>query len=190
MIEKKEIQQKPVEEKPVTVKEEPKPEPVQKANMPISNGKKPSKFSITEALNKKEEEEQSLFTETKDEDLPNNHFTETDLHNEWSKFLEDIRKKDIVLYSAINGFRFSKLDEDTILVNYPSDTAKSEFEKVQGDFFNHFKRKVNHHTIKIDYRMDVGLKMEIVTKRSLFEKMAEKNPVLRDLDDLLKFDFS
>ncbi len=157
---------------------------------PISNGKKTSKFSITEALNKKEEAEQTLFTEAKEEELPNNHFTETDLRNQWASFLEDIRKKDSILYSAINGFKFSKIDEDTIYVNYPSDTAKAEFDKVQADFFNHFKRKVNHHRIKIEYKMDTALKVEIITKRSLFEKMAEKNPVLRDLDDFFKFDFS
>ena len=95
-----------------------------------------------------------------------------------------------MLYNAINGFKFSKLDEDTVIINYPSDTAKAEFEKVQGDFFNHFKHKANHFRIKIEYRMNFALKKEIVTKRTLFEKMAEKNPLLRDLDGIFKFDFS
>ncbi|AZI22711.1 hypothetical protein EIH07_06495 [Chryseobacterium taklimakanense] len=163
---------------------------MQKASAPIAKGRKPSKFSIAEALNKKEEAEETVSAETKEEDLPTNHFTETDLRSEWALFLEEIRKNDILVYSAINGFRISKIDEDTIRVNYPSDTAKAEFDKVQAEFFNHFKRKANHHRIKVEYKMDTALKVEIITKRGLFEKMAEKNPVLRDLDDLFKFDFS
>lgn len=124
-------------------------------------------------------------------ELPNNHFTDTDLHTEWNKFLGEIEKKDIVIHQAISGFKLQKVEEDTIKILYPSDTAKAEFEKVSADFFNAFKHKVNHHRIRIEYKMDfVNLKKEIITKRSIFEKFAQINPVLRDLDDLLKFDFN
>jgi DNA polymerase-3 subunit gamma/tau len=34
------------------------------------------------------------------------------------------------------------------------------------------------------------LKKEIVTKKSTFEKFVEINPILKDLDDLLKLDLS
>ncbi len=96
----------------------------------------------------------------------------------------------MVVFSAINGFRLSKWDENTVMVNFPSESAKVEFEKVRADFFNHFMHKVNHFNIKVDYTMDVALKKEIMTKRKLFEKMVEINPLLKDLDDLMKFDFS
>jgi DNA polymerase-3 subunit gamma/tau len=36
----------------------------------------------------------------------------------------------------------------------------------------------------------VTLKKEIVTKRTIFEKFVEINPVLKDLDELLKLDLS
>lgn len=101
-----------------------------------------------------------------------------------------MREKDIVLYNAISGFKLGKWDEDTIRINYSSETAKAEFEKVQGEFFNHFKHKVNNFTIQVEYVMDKALKKEIITKRKIFEMMAEKNPVLWELDDLFKFDFS
>jgi len=94
------------------------------------------------------------------------------------------------LYSAVNSFKFSKTSENTICINYPSESAKKEFEKIQGEFFNHFKRKVNNYQLSFDYKADVSLKKEIVTKRSIFEKLVEINPVLKDLDDLMKFDLS
>ena len=53
-----------------------------------------------------------------------------------------------------------------------SDSVKHEFEKVQAEFFNHFKRKVNNYKIQVEYSNDVSLKKEIVTKKkSTFENL-------------------
>lgn len=162
---------------------------IDKAITPISNGKKASKFSISEALTEEEKENKTAVV-VSDEDLPNQHFTETDLQREWNLFLQSLKRKDVLVYNAINGFRLRKIDEDTINIQYASDTAKSEFDKVQSDFFNHFKHKVNHFRMKITYSMDVALKKEIMTKKKLFDKMAEKNPLLNQLNEIFKFDFS
>lgn len=124
------------------------------------------------------------------EELPSNHFTETDLHNEWNKFLVEMQSKDIIVYNAISSFKLRKKGEDTVEITYPSESAKSEFEKVRGDFFNHFMRIVSHFNIVVEYKNDVTLKKEIVTKRKIFDKFAEINPVLKDLDEIFKFDFN
>ena len=148
-----------------------------------------SEFSIHAALNKKEEEEVHLEIK-KEEELPEHHFSEVDLQREWQFFLNDLQKKDAVLYYAVNTLKLHKKDENLINILYPSDSVKIEFEKIQAEFFNHFKRKVNNYKIEIQYSNDVTLKKEIVTKRTIFEKFAEINPVLKDLDDLLKLDLS
>jgi len=140
-------------------------------------------------LQKSENEEEQAVAAVK-EDLPSNHFTDTDLQNEWQKFLEGLQQKDIIIYNAVSSFRLQKKGEDTVEVTYPSDSAKSEFEKIRSDFFNHFMHKVNHFNIITEYKNDISLKKEIITKRKIFDKFAEINPVLRDLDDLFKFDFN
>lgn len=124
------------------------------------------------------------------EELPSNHFTETDLHNEWNKFLVEMQSEDIIVYNAISSFKLRKKDENTVEITYPSESAKSEFEKVRGDFFNHFMHKVSHFNIVIEYKNDITLKKEIVTKRKIFDKFAELNPVLKDLDEIFKFDLN
>lgn len=156
---------------------------------PLGTERKPSKFSIQQMLNQQEQEQESEVA-VSEEHLPNHHFSDSDLQNEWTLFLGKIRSEDIVLYNAISGFRLVKVDEDTIRIHYPSASAKAEFEAVQGDFFNHFKRKVSHYRLTVDYQMDLTLKQEILTKRKLFNKMAEKNPLLYELDELFKFDLS
>lgn len=95
-----------------------------------------------------------------------------------------------MIYNAIHNFELKKEDENGITVKYPSDSAKAEFEKIQGDFINHFKRKVNNFKITVNFKNDVTLKKEVVTKRKIFDKFAEINPVLKDLNQLLKFDLS
>lgn len=172
---------------------EPEKPAIQKAVKPVIKDKPApySKFSIQRKLQNTEEEVQDFVRSTEEEELPNNHFTETDLQTEWKWFLEEIQKKDVVIYNAISGFKLQKEDEDRILIHYPSDTAKSEFDKVSNDFLNHFRHKVNHYRLKVEFRMDaVNLKKEIVTKRSLFEKYVQINPVLRDLEELFKLDLN
>ncbi len=150
-----------------------------------------SEFSIKKKLEDQPEEQVTLFTENAEEDLPANHFSETDLQTEWNAFLNEIQEKDVVIYNAISGFKLRKMDEDTVQVKYPSETAKAEFEKVRADFFNAFKHKVNHQRLQVEFKLDtVNMKKEIVTKRGLFEKYVQINPVLKDLDDLFKFDFN
>lgn len=138
----------------------------------------------------KSEEKAEIVAENPQEKLPSNHFTDTDLQQEWQKFLQKLQKEDVIIYSAISSFRLRKKEEDIIEIIYPSDSAKSEFEKVRTDFFNHFMHKVNHYNIKIEYKNDVSLKKEIVTKRMLFDKLAAVNPVLNELDELFKFDLN
>lgn len=150
---------------------------------------KKSRFSIRATLSKKEEK-QETNVEISDEDLPANHFTETDLLTEWEKFLADLRTKEPLIYNAIHNFSLNKEGENEIRIKYPSDSAKAEFEKVQSDFINHFKRKVNNFKISILFKNDATLKKEVVTKRKIFDKFAEINPVLKDLNQLLKFDLT
>ena len=51
-------------------------------------------------------------------------------------------------------------------------------------------RKVNHYNIVVEYRNDVSLKKEIITKRKIFDKFAEINPLLREMDEIFKFDLN
>ncbi|WP_233701991.1 hypothetical protein [Kaistella palustris] len=174
---------------PVVKEPEQVPKVIIKTAEPIAKKKAPSKFSITAALHQSEEGEEQKVSTLKEE-LPSNHFTETDLQDAWKKFLLGLQGSDVITFNAISSFKLKKKGEDTVEITFPSHSAKSEFEKVRGDFFNHFMHKVNHFNINVEFRNDVSLKKEMITKRKIFDKFAEINPVLRDLDDLFKFDFS
>ncbi|WP_291937381.1 hypothetical protein [Chryseobacterium sp.] len=164
---------------------------VQKANKPLSRPGTSSGFSINSFLNKEEKQTPEEEVTVKTDHLPQSHFTDTDLQMEWNLMLKQLQRKDSFVFNAIKTFKLVKEEENRIKVLYPSDSAKVEFDKISGEFFNHFRRKVHNHSIEVDYLRDVeNLKIEVVTKRKIFEKLVEKNPILKDLDDLMKFDLT
>ncbi|WP_051349264.1 hypothetical protein [Chryseobacterium gregarium] len=150
-----------------------------------------SGFSINAFISKEDQPRHEEAQPVKAENLPQNHFTETDLQMEWNLFLKQIQKKNAIVFNAVKTFKMIKSDEHQITVMFPSDSAKSEFDKVSREFFNHFKTKVHNFSIEILYKRDMeNLKIEVMTKRKVFEKFAEKNPLLKDLDDLMRFDLT
>ncbi|MDR3025121.1 hypothetical protein [Chryseobacterium sp.] len=185
--EKKEVK---AEQQP-TASEKIEEAPVIKTNKPLSRPGISSGFSINSFLNKEDKVETGETIVAKNENLPQNHFTDTDLQMEWKIMLKQLQVKNNFVFNAVKTFKLEKAEENKIKVLFPSDSAKVEFDKISGEFFNHFKRKVQNHIIEIEYVRDVeNLKIEVVTKRKMFEKMIEKNPLLKDLDDLMKFDLT
>ncbi|MGN7864313.1 hypothetical protein [Chryseobacterium sp. 22458] len=164
---------------------------VTKTNKPLSRPGISSGFSINSFLTKEEKVETAENIAVKAENLPQNHFTDTDLQMEWKIMLKQLQVKNNFVFNAVKTFKLVKADEHKIKVLFPSDSAKVEFDKISGEFFNHFRTKVQNHSIEIEYERDVeNLKIEVVTKRKIFEKFIEKNPLLKDLDDLMKFDLT
>ena len=58
------------------------------------------------------------------------------------------------------------------------------------DFFNYFEHKVNNFQIEIIYRGDITLKKGNLSKKQIFEQLVEINPVLKELENLMRFDFN
>ena len=147
-----------------------------------------SQYSIKKHLEEKQEEVENQTNSG--EQLPDNHFSDIDLQVAWIAFLKELFQENIVAWSAINTFKLSKIGENQIEVKYSSDTAKKEFETIQIDFFSRFKHKVNNFQIEIIYREDITLKKGNLSKKQIFEQLVEINPVLKDLENLMKFDFN
>ena len=164
---------------------------IKTASKPLSRPKISSGFSINSFINKEEKIEVEETVAVKNDHLQEHHFTETDLQSEWNLLLMQLRTKGDVIYNAIKSFRLEKIDEKVIQIQYPSNSAKVEFDKISIEFFNHFKTKVHNFSIEVEYKRDFeNLKVEVLTKRKIYEKFIEKNPLLKDLDDLMKFDLT
>lgn len=150
--------------------------------------KRISKYNIQENLKEKKTASQKTEIHTT-ENLPKQSFTNDQLVKEWNTFLSEIEVKEKLVYSAINGFKVSKLEDDKIQIIYPSASAKTEFEKVSALFSQQLKQNLNHHHIQMDYQIDIkNLKVEVKTKKNVFEDFCKKNPLLGELHQHFKFD--
>ena len=177
-IQEKKVEEVKVELTTISVSEPSSGAVIKKALKPLSRPNISSGFSINSLLNKEEKSEvEEKVSTVSTEKLPEHHFTETDVQNEWMILLKQLRQKDPVVFNAIKAFKLAKIDE--------------KIDKISIEFFNHFKHKVNNHSVEFQFKKDhENLKIEIVTKKKIFEKFIEKNPLLKDLDDLMKFDLS
>lgn len=177
--------------KPEVIQEKTAEFTVKTVSKPLSRPKVSSGFSINSFINKEEKQEVEETSTVITDHLQEHHFTDTDLQAEWNLQLMQLRTKDPFVYNAIKSFKLEKIDEKIIQVQYPSESAKVEFDKISGEFFNHFKRKVNNYAIKIEYKQDLqNLKIEVLTTKKKFERFVEINPLLKDLNDLMKFDLT
>lgn len=146
-----------------------------------------SAFSISGWLHKKEEKKEK--TAEYEEKLPADHFSQVNIDEEWSGYLQELHGKDPVKFSAVQACTLTKSTENEVIVGVPSEVAQSEFKSIQREFLSIFERKVNNFHIKFRFKQDLSLKKEILTKKKIFDKFAKINPVLKELDDLMKFDF-
>lgn len=163
---------------------------IRKAEQPLGNAKG-SERSVSVFLEETERKKQEKINALNQEkNLPENHFSEEKLKEEWQRFLNVLERENPIVYTIINPFVLSKKGENEIEVAYSSDTAKSKFEEIQAEFFNQFKQKVNNFKISVSYKKNESLKSEMITTRKKFEKMVEVNPVLKDLEKLMMFEFN
>ncbi|MBO4234168.1 hypothetical protein FO675_07650 [Riemerella anatipestifer] len=161
---------------------------MKKAKEPILKESVKSSFSIKEAINKTEELQ--VEEEIKEEELPDGHFSETDLQKEWAHFLKKLAREDMVTFNAVQNFTIEKAEENRVCIRYTSKSARVEFEKVSPQFFNDFKHKFNNYRVKFDFAEAERVIIKKDTKRDLFNKMVEVNPLLKDLQELMQFDFN
>ncbi|WP_258319553.1 hypothetical protein [Chryseobacterium chendengshani] len=164
---------------------------IKTSSKPLSKSKVSSGINISSLMNNEDTPKVEEAVIAKNEDLHEHHFTDTDVQSEWNLLLLHLRTKDPVIFSAIKSFKLKKIDEKIIQIQYPSGSAKLEFDKISTEFFNHFKHKVNNHSIVFEFKHEPqNLRQEILTTKKKFEKFVEINPLLKDLDDLMKFDLT
>lgn len=110
--------------------------------------------------------------------------------HEWKLFLDNLQDDDPVKFSAIKVCKLQKKDENKILIKVPSEAAKSEFETVRKDFYLYFSGKSIIFILKVNmWRMKLCKKKSLPNENYLIN-LQKKNPILKELDDLMKFDFS
>jgi hypothetical protein len=161
--------------------------PLKRSASPVLQVQSLNLFNIKQSLGESNE-----IAEAPQQSLkrPSQHFSQIDLEKEWQLFLAQLKTKDTFQHMLIQNVLLTKQDENLVEVEVASEVIQQEFLQIKTEFFNHFAHKVNNHCIEINFKFNETLMVETPNKRKLFDKFAQLNPTLLDLDKFLKLDFS
>ena len=144
----------------------------------IHTTKRPaSGLSLSSIQKKKEHQIRLMEVTVKEEDLPNDPFTEEDLLKYWAVFVTKLETDGKYNLASILQIDTPKLiDEHTIGLEFPNTTNKIEVERQQFELLQYLRKAVNNFSITLDINVNETLEKKYVyTPEDKYEKLVEKN---------------
>ena len=144
----------------------------------IHTTKRPASGLSLSSIQKKKEHQIRLMEVTiKEEDLPNDPFTEEDLLKYWAVFVTKLETDGKYNLASILQIDTPKLiDEHTIGLEFPNTTNKIEVERQQFELLQYLRKAVNNFSITLDIKVNETLEKKYVyTPEDKYEKLVEKN---------------
>ena len=154
---------------------------VQKTTPPIpviQTTKRPASGLSLSSIRKKKEHQIKLMEVTvKEEDLPNDPFTEEDLLKYWAVFVTKLETDGKYNLAAILQIDTPKLvDDHTIRLEFPNTTNKIEVERQQFELLQYLRKAVNNFSINLDIKVNETMEKKYAyTPEDKYEKLVEKN---------------
>ena len=136
-----------------------------------------SGLSLSSIQKKKEHQIRLMEVTIKEEDLPNDPFTEEDLLKYWAVFVTKLETDGKYNLASILQIDTPKLiDEHTIGLEFPNTTNKIEVERQQFELLQYLRKAVNNFSITLDIKVNETLEKKYVyTPEDKYEKLVEKN---------------
>jgi DNA polymerase-3 subunit gamma/tau len=154
---------------------------VQKTTPPIpviqTTQRPASGLSLSSIRKKKEHQIKLMEVTVKEEDLPNDPFTEEDLLKYWVVFVTKLETDGKYNLAAILQIDTPKLvDDHTIRLEFPNTTNKIEVERQQFELLQYLRKAVNNFSITLDIKVNETMEKKYAyTPEDKYEKLVEKN---------------
>jgi len=154
---------------------------VQKTTPPIpviqTTQRPASGLSLSSIRKKKEHQIKLMEVTVKEEDLPNDPFTEEDLLKYWAVFVTKLETDGKYNLAAILQIDTPKLvDDHTIRLEFPNTTNKIEVERQQFELLQYLRKAVNNFSITLDIKVNETMEKKYAyTPEDKYEKLVEKN---------------
>ena len=136
-----------------------------------------SGLSLSSIRKKKEHQIKLMEVTVKEEDLPNDPFTEEDLLKYWAVFVTKLETDGKYNLAAILQIDTPKLvDDHTIRLEFPNTTNKIEVERQQFELLQYLRKAVNNFSITLDIKVNETMEKKYAyTPEDKYEKLVEKN---------------
>lgn len=163
--------------------------PPQKININPAGGKKVSSFSLA-SIQKKKEWEEKQKTDTVEEQLPEDAFTQEQLNELWQQYqAKKTQQREQNLASLFQLNSPVLLDDFRIEYTVPSPLNKVELEREFVHFLPYLRKSLNNYALQINVLVkESEEKNYIYTPEEKYNRLREINPHIDDLRKELDLD--
>ncbi len=149
--------------------------------------KRVSGLSISSIKAKKTHELNKIEVTYDEDSLPEDTFTEEELHKHWQAYVSILDKEGKKILASNLSSDIPKIkDETTIVIELPNDTMKKEVEREQLGLMNFLKQALRNHHLQLSISVnEESIKKYAFTPQEKYDKLREKNPAI----DLLRKTF-
>lgn len=142
----------------------------------LNTQKKSSGLSLSSIKKKKEHEIRQMEVILDEEDLPNDEFSQEDLTRSWNAYVGKIEGKGQYNLASILRIDVPKLQESTVLLEFPNSTNKVELERQKTDLLRHLRTELNNFDINLSISVNETLEKQYAySPQEKYKKLKEKN---------------
>ena len=120
----------------------------------------------------------------------NNTFTPEQLQKAWNGYAHTIEKSNPRLFSMLTAQSPRIKDQNVVVFPLRNETQRFELMKEQSRLFNHLKRELKNArlTLEVEFIQEENGPQKAFTATDKYKVLAEKNPLLDKLKDVLRLD--
>lgn len=153
------------------------------------NRKRPSSISITGMLQEKKKEEEAVAEED-NRNKPADKFGIDDLHKKWTNYANKMKVDGkSSLFATLTKHMPTMAEGHMIEFVIDNAVQEEQLATERLDLMDYLRKELNNYQLNLKTILNKTEQgSALYTTRDKFEKMAEKNPALNKLRDLLKLD--
>jgi DNA polymerase-3 subunit gamma/tau len=123
-------------------------------------------------------------------DKPRDAFTEEQLHNFYTAYLEKLRAENKPrLLAALSGKLPQLQGKENALLHFENQTQEKFYREARLGLLRHLRKKLNNYSLVIETKIKPGSQQaEPYSPKEKFDYMVKKNPALAELKKRLDLD--
>lgn len=120
--------------------------------------------------------------------MPKTSFSPDDLEGKWARFAHQIKENgNNSIYATLTKRKPVLKDNHTIELTIDNKVQEDYISSIKLDLMNFLRTELNNYSILLDLKIEeVSEEKSLYTSKEKFDKMVEKNPNLKTLQNKLK----
>lgn len=155
----------------------------------VSNEPKVSALSLSSIRAKRELQEANKSFVKKEEHLPTEPFTETEMLLQWNKYAQRLSDKGQKIMESLLLINDPKLEGTKIIHELPNEGSKIDFENEKNELQGYLRGKLHNHDIMIQVVVNESVENKFAfTSQDKFNRLNQINPTLEVLKKTFDLD--